>query len=220
MMATAPSPVPHGPWARLYSDVKIDIPGVTSAVFQQAVFFVFRDFCEKTNIWTEEVPINVAPPDTVYPFTVAHLGFPNRLLLLYDPAQIDPDRKWVQGNISMQVPGIIRISYAPSSAATWNAVVAKIPKDPTTSENYPDMESSDEWIVEKYRQGLYHGVIGRLQVSPSKPYTNPAVGRANWQFYIAERGKARGDVQKANVFGGQRWMYPQSFAVSGRKGWT
>lgn len=214
-----PTSIPSKPWDRLFSDVKIDIPGVTNAVFQQVVFFVFRDFCEQTNIWTEEVPINVTPNVTKYPFTVAHLGFPNRLCLLYDPAMKDPDKKWVQGNISMQVPGIIVLSYSPSSAATWNAVIAKIPEDPTNSQNYPDLETADQWIVDKYRQALYHGVLGRLQSQPTKPYTNPALAKFNWQFYIAQRSKARGDVMKANVFGGQRWQYPQSFATAGRSGW-
>lgn len=216
-MATS---IPQTPWSRLYSDVKIDIPAVTNAVFQQILFRVWKDFCDQTNIWTEEVPIAVAPPTLIYPFTLAHKGAPNRLILMYNPASQDPDKKWVQGNINMQVPGTIVISYAPSSAATWNAVIAKTPLDPTDSENYPDLESEDYWIVDKYREALYFGCLGRLQASASKPYTNPQLARINNQNYIAQRSKARGDVMKANVFGGQRWMYPQSFAVNMRRGWT
>jgi len=66
------SPVPASPWTRLFSDVKIDIPGVTAAVFQQVVFRVWKDFCDKTNIWTEDVPIDVEP--NVTPFLAKLLG--------------------------------------------------------------------------------------------------------------------------------------------------
>lgn len=214
------NPIPAPPWARLFSDVKIDIPGVTNAVFQQVLFRVWKDFCDKTNIWVEAVPIDVAPPTLIYPFTLVGKGAPNRLMLLYDPASASPDRKWVQGAVNMQVAGIIELSYAPSSATTWMAVIAKTPFDPTDSENYPDLDPEDYWIVDKYREALYFGVLGRLQSSPSKPYTNPTLAQANIRQYTAERSKARGDVMKANTFGGQRWMYPQSFAVGGRKGWT
>jgi hypothetical protein len=213
------NPIPSPPWARLFSDVKIDIPGVTNAVFQQVLFRVWKDFCDKTNIWIEEVPIDVAPPVLSYPFTLALFGAPNRLMLLYDPTFPSPDRKWVMGNTNMQVPGIIQLAYAPSSAATWNAVIAKIPFDPTDDENYPELDPVDYWIVDKYREALYFGVLARLQASPSKPYTNPTLAQANLRQYSAERSKARGDVMKANTFGGQRWAYPQSFATAGRKGW-
>lgn len=215
----AVSPIPASPWTRLFSDVKIDIPGVTNAVFEQVVFRVWKDFCDKTNIWTEEVPIDVEPNVLVYPFTLAHKGAPNRLVLLFDPAMQDPDKKWVQGNLNMQVPGIINLSYAPSSATTWMAIIAKTPLDPTNPDNYPDLEPEDYWIVDKYREALYFGTLARMQASPSKPYTNPTLAQANLRQYIAERSKARGDVMKANTFGGQRWMYPQAFAVAGRKGW-
>jgi hypothetical protein len=212
--------MPSSPFKRLYADLKIDIPGLTDAVLQQVFFRVWKDFCDKTNIWTEECPISATPNVLSYPFTVTKKGTPNRLLLVYDPAQKDPDKKWVQGNIAMQVPGIITISYSPSTATTWNVVVAKTPLDPVNSEGYPDLLPADYWIVDKYRDALTYGTLGMLQNSPAKTYTNPKLAAYNRQQYISERSKARGDVQKANTFGGQRWMFPQNFATTGRKGWS
>jgi len=213
-MPTVPSP----PWDDIYKEVKVAMPGLTDAVFQQASYQVWKDFTDKTNLWTEEVPINVTPNVLSYQFTCVN-GQPNRLLLLYDPAQQDPDRKWVQGNVGMQVPGIITISYSPSMATVWNAVVAKIPVV-RSSQNYPDIDTPSNWIVDKYRDGLVFGIMGRLQNLPAKTYSNPKLAMWNRQNYIAERSKARADGQKANVYGGQRWQYPQSFATTGRKGWT
>ena len=225
-MATPPiitPPIYHpaaDPWPRLFADVKIDIPGVTNAVFQQVLFRTWKDFCDKTNIWLETVPFDVGPDTRTYPVPVSYKGTPNRLMLVYDPAMEHPDRKWVQGGITMTVPGYIDLTYPPSSAVTWAAVIAKTPIEPTDVNNYPDLEPSDRWIVDKYRECLYFGTLGRLQASPSKPYSNTGLAKYNLQNYRSELGKARTDAIKANMFGGQRWMFPQSFATSARKGWV
>jgi hypothetical protein len=211
---------PSSPWDRLYADIKIQIPGVTDAVMAQVVFSLFKDFCDKTNIWTEDVPIPVQPNVTSYSFTVANKGTPNRLLLLYDPAVQGPDKRWVSTNVQMMTPGVIEIGYSPSTATTWHAVVAKTPKEPTNAENYPDIGVDFVWVLDKYREALTFGILARLQMMPGKPYSNMQQARYNNQYYISERGKARTDAIKANVFGGQRWVYPQSFATVRRGGWT
>jgi hypothetical protein len=63
-------------------------------------------------------------------------------------------------------------------------------------------------------------MMGRLQAMPGKPYSNDKQAGRNYQFYVSERSKARGDVIKANTFGGQRWIYPQGFATVRRGGWA
>lgn len=224
-MAAPPIPTPPiaatypNPWPHLFADVKIDIPGVTDAVYKQVLFRTFKDFCDKTNIWQEEVEFVAKPDGHLYPAPVTK-GFPNRLMLVYDPAMQHPDKKWVQGGITMPQPGWISLSYPPSSDVTWKAVYAKTPTDPTDADKHPDMEPWDYWIVDKYRECLYFGTLGRLQASPSKPYSNTGLAKYNLQNYRSELGKARTDVLKANMYGGQRWMFPQSFSTVSRKGWV
>lgn len=208
------------PWDHLYNDIKIAVPAVTDALLKQVLFQVIKDFTDKTNIWTEEVPIAVEPNTLDYPFTVADKGTPNRLLLLFDPLQKDPDPKWVQGNVNMQLPGTIHLAYSPSTATTWTAAVAKTPVDPPTVDKYPDLGVGGLWFVDKYREALTNGVMGKLMLLPAKSFSNPANAKWFWQSYIAERSKARGDMIKANVYGGQRWMYPQGWAALRRGGWA
>lgn len=208
------------PWDHVYNDIRLALPGVTDALLQQVLFQVVKDFTDKTNIWQEEVPIAVVPNTKVYPFSVVDKGAPNRLLLLYDPSVQTPDPKWVETWVTMDKPGTIKIGYTPSSATTWNAVVAKTPIDPPTAQRYPDLGTGGLWFIDKYRDGLVLGVQGRLMMLPAKTFSNPAIGRQYYQFYISERSKARGDVTKANVFGGQRWMFPQGWATPHRGGWA
>lgn len=210
---------PAAPWLHLYNDIKLQIPGVLDAVQAQTTFSLFKDFCDKTNLWTETVAIPVLPNITTYVFTVAEKGTPNRLIMLYDPAA-GPVPHWVQSNVAMMIPGTLVMYYSPSTATAWNAVVAKTPTDPVRSDMYPDMLESSYWIVDKYREALTYGILGRLQAMPGKPYSNPKAAATNNQYYISERGKARTDAIKANVFGGQRWQFPQSFATINRGGWA
>lgn len=214
-----PSPTTPVPWQRLYNDIKIAAAGVTDAVMQQELFRCFKDFLDQTNIWTEEVPIVVLPNVYSYPFTLEGKGTPSRLMLLYNPALMRPEKFWVPGGGSMQVPGVLALGFAPSTSETWNAVVAKNIIDPVDDQNYPDIDDEDYWIVDKYRDALYYGTLARLQVQVSKPYTNMPGARTNMQMYIMQRSKARTDVVKANTYGGQRWSFPQGYATTSRKGW-
>lgn len=215
-----PIPSAPSPWVRLYADLKISIPGVTDAVLEQELFRCAKDFFDQTNIWVEDVPVAVTPNLLIYILTLAGKGAINRLLLVYDPAAASPDKRWVQGGIGMGYPGQITLRYAPSQAETWMATVAKTPVDPTDPQNYPDIDSSAYWIVDKYRDAFYYGTLARVQIQPSKTYSNPKMAGINMQQYIYQRGKARTDATKSNVYGGQRWMFPQDYATTTRKGWT
>jgi hypothetical protein len=214
--------VPSYPWDRVYADTKIVVGGLTDAVFKWVAFQVANDFTDATNIWTEEVPIPVVPDVTSYPFTLAHKGFPNRFMLLYDPAMFASggEKRWVQGRCGMQVPGTITVGYAPSEAATWNAIIAKIVTEPVDANGYPDIETADQWWIDQYRDALVYGCLARIFGMPAKTFSNPKLARDYQTSYISERSKARGDVIKANTFNGQRWQFPQGWATVTRKGWN
>jgi hypothetical protein len=212
------TPNPKTVWSRIYDDVKIQIPGVTDAVFKQMLLQVWGDFTDRTNIWIEQIPFDVDPNTLQYPITPVKFGQIHRLLLVYDQAAASPSYNWVQSGIEMYVPGIITLRWQPN-AGTWVAVVAKNYDDPDAN-GYPEIDPSDEWIVHKYGDGLHYGVLGRLQAMPAKPYSNPKLGAQNWQVYVSERSKARVDALHSNVLGAQRWAFPQSFAVYHKKGWT
>lgn len=215
-----PSPTAVVPWQRLYNDLKISIPGVTDAVMKQEMFRCAKDFFDMTNIWTEDVPFVVDPSNLSYQVTPAGKGVPNRLIVVFDPLVYPQGTHWVQSGIEMQVPGTIVLMYAPSSSANWVATYAKNVTDPADVNGFPDIDTGSYWIIDKYRDAFYYGTMALLQRQPAKTYSNANEGVRNHQYYITQRGKARTDALKANVYGGQRWMYPQSYATVSRKGWA
>lgn len=209
------------PWTRLYSDIKISVPGVSDAVLQQELYRVVKDFFETTNIWQETVPITGQKNVVQYPFTLAGKGVPNRLVMLYNPAITPPNvPRWIEASIGMQTPGVIDILYAPSETVTWNAVIAKSLDDVVTTNGWPDIDTADGWIIDKYRDCLTYGTLARFQRQPTKPYSNIKLSEDNQRNYIVLRGRARTDALKQNAFGGQAWTFPQGFATVTRKGWT
>ena len=209
---------PSSPWARSYNDVKMHIPGLTDAVHKQMLYHIMNDFLDRTNAWIEEIPIAITPPTKSYAFAPAHKGEINRLLVLYDPAQPNPPKKWA-GAATMYKPGVIELVQAPANAATWNAVVSKT-LDTLDDSGYPEIEAADQWLISKYGDAFMYGVLSRLMAMPAKPYSNTKLAQQHWQTYVAERSKARTDQLKMNVFGAQNWAFPQEFATVSRKGWA
>lgn len=218
-----PSPTTVTPWQRLYNDVKISVPGLIDAVFKQELFRCVKDFFDKTNMWVEYVPFAVTPNVLNYSVPVVGKGAPNRLLMVIDPkVSTNPaNLRWAQGGISMFIPGEIALSQSVSSATNWTAIYAKNVVDPSDVDGYPDIDASYFWVPDKYRDCLTYGTLSRIQKQPSKTYSNPKGAAENYLQYVSERSKARTDFLKANTFDGQRWSFPQGYAMTAhRKGWV
>ena len=208
-----PAPNSSTAWTRLYSDVKISVPGMTDAVFKQELFRCAKDFFDETNIWTEDVPVDIVPNGVIYDITLGGFGVCNRLIVMYDPT-MGPYKNWVQNGISMQTPGEIVLVYAPSTAATWHAIIAKNITDPVDAQNYPQIDVTAMWIIDKYRDALYYGTLARVQSQPSKTYSNPKDAARNMQNYIAQRSRRAATpprpTSSADSVGSSRRATPRS----------
>ena len=213
-------PTPTTPWDRLFNDIKISVPGLTDAVLKQELYRVVTDFFDQTNVWDETIPFNVVPNTLNYQVTPAGKGAANRLLLVYDPANAGPDKRWVQGGIQFQMPDVIQLATSPSTATTWNAIISKQLDDPVTREGYPDIDPNFFWVLNKYRDALTYGTLARVFIQPAKTYSNLKLAQFNNANYVSERSQARVDVLHSHTYGGQRWMFPQGYATTARKGWT
>ena len=222
-----------GPFDRVFSDVRKDLPSVPDAVVRQEIFRVLDDFTQHTNIWQENVPIQIVPQVYRYSFTTV-TGKPNRLMFCYvDPGlpYAAPDTLpptappeipqtglyWPMRGISMRIPGVLLLPRVPDTAANWIAVVAKRTAEPLSVDSYPVI---DDWIVDKYADTLGRGILARLQIEPQKPYSNPMLAAANQKAYISGRSLARVNDGHANVYDAQNWMYPQGWSTVTRKPWT
>ena len=203
------------PFDRIYADVRKDLPSVPEAVIKQELFRVMDDFTQHSNVWQEEIPFEIIPPNQSYILSTTE-GRINRLLFCYDANA--PTKYWPASGINMRIPGTITLFRVPGNAATWVAVVAKRTYDPVVATTlYPVI---DDWIVEKYADPIGRGVMARLQFSPQKPWSNPMLAQPNQRAYLSGRAEARVNDGHGNVYNRQAWVYPQGWATSAKKGWT
>ena len=199
---------------RIFQDVRKDIPSVADATLRQELFRVLDDFTQTTNIWQENVPFDVTPNDFTYELTIEK-GKANRLLLVYDTSAAQ--LYWAAPGITMRVPGVIQLWRPPGQAGTWAAVIAKRTSEPLGADKYPEI---DDWIVDKYADCIGRGILARLQIEPSKPYSNPMLASANQRAYIDGRSLARANDSHFNVHNMQSWRFPQGWATVTRKAWS
>ena len=218
------------PWTRIFNRIKTQIPAAPDAVIKQEIWSTMDDFTADTNVWVEEVPLAVTPDVTTYNINpLLHSGYPSRLLLVWNDLTNDPrDRyHWATGGITMRVPGILQFVDVPTTAASWVAAVAKTPSEervvlavpPATTPTRTGYPEIDDWIVNSNSDAIYYGTMNFLQRQPSKPYGNEKAARENGLIYQSAKSTARVNAMRGNVYGGQAWRFPQTFATQ-RKGWV
>lgn len=189
-------------FTRLLADARANLPGSTTASIRAELFFTFHDFLDKTNVWTEDIEVNVSSASLIYPITPAGKGRITRLVKLFDSQDFNEQPI---AAVRMDVPGTLVLWTAPSADATWVARVAKVVLDPTDVDDNPDV---DAWLVQKYWPALLAGTMARMHLQGGKPYSNPQTGAVRWREYISFRSEARSDVARNNVLRQPSWSYP------------
>lgn len=212
--STTVTPATGDIWQPLFNRVKASLPGATDAMIKQEVNAVLVDFTQDTNLWIEEIPFSTSLDKLSYPIPIL-VGQPNRLMCVFDPL-IQPTH-WYMGSIAMRIPGIITFVRQPEPGKLLTAAIAKACSPPVTSTGY---YAIDAWIVNKYLDVFYYGVMSYLQMEPAKSYSDPKLGSYNGARYHSGKGQARAEGLRANLYGGQAWSYPQGWASIGRKGWA
>jgi hypothetical protein len=214
------------PWNGVFERVKSEIPAAPDVLIRHQINATVIDFTSDTNIFVEEVPINIQPNVTRYPFVLVNGGRPNRLLLVYDPKASGAagPYHWADSGITMRIPNIIQLTNVPTAAKAWTAVIAKSASTPALTTDVPPKPTGyleiDPWIVDKYYDVIYYGAMFLLQRMPAKPFRDDKSAMLNAALYTAGRSHAKVDNQWGNVYNAQAWMFPQSFRTISRKGWA
>jgi hypothetical protein len=208
------------PWTTLFQRIKASVPGATDAMIRLEITAVLVDWTQDTNCWTEDVPFVTAQDEVDYEM-VLDGGTANRLMLVFDPT-VQPPR-WVMNGISMPVPGQLHFYYAPEPGKNWVARIAKACSTPAVTGTPPVLTGYpvvDDWIIDKWHDDFYYGVLAYLQGEPSKTFSDPKSSSGAGVRYRSGKSQAKVEVQRMNLYGGQAWSYPQGWSTISRKGWA
>lgn len=196
---------------RLLADGRSGLPGALDAELRAQLFGALRDFCDRTNVWIEEISVSIVPNTLAYVLTPMANGRIIRLINLYNSTDLD---KRPVAQATMSVPGALVLQQAPSAAATWVAVVSKVVVDPPDVDGNPVIAA---WIFQKYYDALFDGMLSRMMAQPAKPYTDQKMAAYRAQKFTQAISMTRVEVLHANLYNAQRWAYPQAFATTRRQ---
>ena len=191
---------------RLLDNLRIRVPGATDGALQLEVWNVVNDFLRRTNLWLQEVEMDITVGETVYDVTPDGVAEISRLM-----GVVDADNFAVQA--FMQTPGIITLKNTPTATATYVATVACSISDVTDRSDYPVIP---DWMWTRYIDAFADGVQGRMFSQIAKPYSNTNMAAYHTNRFNNAAARARVEGRRENVFSAQRWAYPSSFAVRRR----
>lgn len=189
---------------RILRGATIRLPGAIENVIKEELFLVLDEFLQKSSIWKEEVTFGVTSAATEYEL-VPTGGTIVQLIHVQNSNEF-------RVAATMQTPPTIVLRDTPGTD-TFTANVALTVVDPTTREYEPEVP---EWILTKHHLTILDGVLARMMSQPAKSYTSDKHSIYHMRRFRNGIAVAAAEVKRGNLYGGQSWAFPQSFAT-GRK---
>ena len=195
---------------RLMDHARIRLPGALDAAIKMEFFSVMNEFFQSSNIWFEDIQFAVTPATVSYTEDPAAYTYPltptdgsiTRLMGVMD------SKGFVQQAV-MPTLGELILTRSPSVADTYTARVALTVTDPTDAEGYPVYPA---WITDKYGNDILEGILGRMMSQIAKPYSSPQTAQYHMKNFKQSVAQAKVEANHQNVYRGQSWRFPQTFA--------
>lgn len=187
---------------RLMDNLRIRLPGAVDSTLQLELFNTLKEFFQGSNVWTEDIEFDVTAGETDYTITPTGVAAINRLMGVVDQNQFPVAAALTTSNE-------IKLVYEPTVAGTYTAQVALTVTDPVTRDGYPIMP---DWVLGAYLDDILDGVLGRMMSQIAKPYTNERMAIYHMRRFAGAVSQAKVEAQHNNVYRGQNWRFPQTFA--------
>lgn len=171
--------------------VRADIPNCPDFVIERHAIRVVRDFCARTNAWTETVTDTIAPGESELYLPIS--AGEGHAIISLDGYSLS----W-----SFIPPNRIVLDDAATTDIEVEVEVAVKPR--------LDDTEAPEWLLDKYEDGIIAGIYARLMMQDNQSWTNPALGAKYEKEYNAHIGQARTDKLKQHKRAPLR-VYPGRF---------
>jgi hypothetical protein len=112
-------------------------------------------------------------------------------------------------NAVFGLPSTLTLLTAPNKTEVFTARVALTVTDPVTRDEYPVFP---DWVINKYSNDIQDGVLGRMMTQIAKPYTNERMAIYHMRQFRGAIAFAKVEAMHQNVYRGQNWKFPQTFA--------
>lgn len=206
---------------RLMNNARARLAGATDDAMQRELFNVMDDFFKGSNVWNEDIELEVPgqdPAGTQYEITPTGPALIDKLLWVFTR----PDQPTISRGsgigASMQIPGVLVLNNQPSSDVVYLVTVALTVQDPTLRNGYVTFPA---WVLAKYRDVILAGLLGGMMMQPNKPYSNNQLAVLNKRIFKQGIVAANADWRRNNTYRMQAWAFPRFATGSqrGRSGW-
>lgn len=183
---------------RLMRNIRVDVPGALDDVIKLKLFDAVSDFMDRSLVAYEEDTFTTVADQLEYDVSVTGPYQITRLLSLADADGFEV-------GATMDVPGTVKLTSPPSGGNVYTYTLGIKPIDPVDSDGYVQCP---DWIIQRYRDVIQSGVIGRLFSMPSKPYSNERLAIYHMRAFNAGIGSARVDAARRNRYRTNQWVFP------------
>lgn len=202
---------------RLMNSARVRLVGATDEALQLELFNVMDDFFKGSNVWCEDIDIQIPgldPAGTIYQLTPVSPSLIDKLAWVFEVPPSSSISRGAQIGADMSTPGELTLRLQPSSAKVYRVTVILTVQDPTTRAGYVTFPA---WVLAKYRAVILDGLLGRMFSQPSKPWTNTQLSVFHMRKFTSKVASARVEWTRNNNYRQQAWRFP-SFAGGSQRG--
>ena len=201
-------------WTRLMNQARVKLTGVSDAALKGELFDLLHEFYDVSSGWLETLTINVLQNVMVYDL----IPTDGQVIRIVGVAEVDPtdlSKPPHPRGGTMPNVGQIMLSSVPGADTTYQVTVAKNVTLPTDKNGFPIVA---DWTLALYSTGILDGLLGRMMSVPNKSYSNSSTGVYHLKKIGIVTNQLRVATLRANAFGTQAWVYPQTFSTHSQRG--
>lgn len=207
-------------WSEFYNLLIPELPGCPILLIDHTVRRAAIQFCEQSLAWKYQHPdiavvtttdeYSFVPLDQTIVHAITYAEFngleiktkaDENSVMIYDWRNETGSPEYVFGGATS-----LTLVPTPDLEGTLKLTVVLKPS--------PTAIGMDDDIFNEYREGIMHGALARLMLSPKKPYTDPNMATFHQQMFAVAAGHAgvraarnftRAPLQTAILSRGRRW---------------
>ena len=197
---------------RLLNLARTELGGASDAGIKAQLYDVCREFFKDSNSWYEHIKLSVIANERHYRITPADGGMILRLAAVFDNNKIA---------LAAILPHLdppsaeLELVYPQNISFTARVVVTKQIVEPTTDDMLPD---APRWLLPVYHETILDGVLGKMMGQSTKSYSNDTLSTYHLRRFRDGIMQARVASERANLYGGQSWRYPNSYRTTSQRG--
>lgn len=189
---------------RILDSARSRLPGAIDSQVLFELADVLNEFFRISTCWRETVDVSFI--DGVREYELFSDDLPARVVSLLEVRNADD----VPVRAVMADPSTLQLAFDATPGIYSISVVLTV-GNKLNNETYPRFP---QWVADTYGDVIADGVVGRMAAMPAKPFSSPNHAAFYTRKFRQGAQMARIQTNRANLVGGQRWLYPRFAAQS------